>query len=147
MNWSKWHFGCDGRVCMLGVPLVSPPNSWPIAADTWLKPQQLGADAHQWGMQELCGYQTDLFLWKQWISPCFREVGGELSPPGLVLALRLDWLLHNNCRAAAHEGIIYQSVITIRERSTWLQSAPIAGFPGSQPSMALKSKEFNLGCS
>lgn len=30
-----------------------------------------------------------------------------IIPLGLVLALRLDWLLHCNCRAAAHEGIIY----------------------------------------
>lgn len=53
-----------------------------------------------------------------------------IIPLGLVLALRLDWLLHCNCRAAAHEGIIY--LVPDHKQgdiSTWIQSAPTVGFP------------------
>lgn len=51
--------------------------------------------------------KTDLFLWKQVDFNVLLGSRRGIIPLGLVLALRLDWLLHCNCRAAAHEGIIY----------------------------------------
>lgn len=82
-----------------------------------------------------------------------------IIPLGLVLALGLDCLLHCDCRAAAHEGIIclvgdhnqggkHVGPVCSHCRfpqQGWHMARRVPGFPGSQPSVPLKSEEFNLG--
>lgn len=144
MNWGKWYFGWDDWVCMLGVPLVSPPNSWPIAVDTCLKPQQLGADAHQWGMKELCGHQTDLLLWKQWISPCFREVGGELSPWAWFWLS--DWI--GCCTAVVEQqpmkGLSVSQWSQLGREARGSNLFPLRDSQGHSPPWHLKTKSLTL---
>lgn len=81
-----------------------------MAADTCMRSVSLGSSGLMHGSEGVrsrVDIKTDLFLWKQVDFTMLLGSRRGIIPLGLVLALRLDWLLHRNCRAAAHEGIIY----------------------------------------